>query len=134
MAVPFMNHIEVLPLVSRHNRSAVPLPSKSRCPTNDQVLGTLPSAPDEATPAPFMSHTAMSPLVSRQTMSLIILASRSCVLVGGLVSGTGPLHCPNVSPSLTGGLGAVISECLQIVALMSLSLAPALPTVGNGGI
>ena len=41
--VPFMNQIAVLPLVSRHSRSALPSPSKSRCPTIDQLVGTAPN-------------------------------------------------------------------------------------------
>ena len=82
MVVPFRNHMAVLPLVSRHNRSALPLPSKSRCPTIDQIAGRLPRPPAEATPALFMSHMAMSPLMSRQAMSLTMLSLKSCVFVG----------------------------------------------------
>jgi len=72
-----MNQIAVLPEVSRHNRSALPPPLKSRCPTIDQVVGTLPSPPDEPATAPLISHTAMSPLLSRQMMSLLPSALRS---------------------------------------------------------
>jgi hypothetical protein len=41
-AVPFMNQIALLPLVSRHSRSYLPSPSKSRWPTSDQVRGGVP--------------------------------------------------------------------------------------------
>src|SRR3981189_2377585 len=66
---PFMNQIAVLPLVSRHKRSALPSPLKSPVPTIDQAAGTTPSPPDDATAAPSRSHTARLRLASRQRMS-----------------------------------------------------------------
>ena len=65
-----MNQMEVLPLVSRHSRSALPSPLKSRWPTIDQVLGNPTKTPVDDMAAPFMSHNARSPLPSPQTMSL----------------------------------------------------------------
>src|ERR1700722_1274012 len=69
-ATPFMNHIAMLPLVSRNNRSALPSPLKSRCPTIDQELGNPPIPPVDETAAPFINQNATSPLVSRHAMSL----------------------------------------------------------------
>src|ERR1700722_5873602 len=78
---PSMNQIAVLPLVSRHSRSALPSPLKSRCPTIDHVVGTLPNPWDVNTFAPFMSQIAMLPLVSCQAMSLLLSPLKSWVLV-----------------------------------------------------
>src|SRR5271157_269348 len=44
--VPFISHIEIVPLVSRHRRSALPSPLKSCWPTIDKLLGTVPSPAD----------------------------------------------------------------------------------------
>src|SRR5262249_25648926 len=68
--VPFMNQIAVLPLLSRHNRSLLPSPLKSRWPTIDQAVGMLPMPLDDELAAPFISQSAALPLESRQAMSL----------------------------------------------------------------
>src|SRR5262245_836915 len=50
--------------------SVPPSPLKSRCPTIDQSVVTVPAPVADAIAAPFMNHSASWPLVSRQTMSL----------------------------------------------------------------
>jgi hypothetical protein len=52
--VPFMNHIDVLPRLSRHRMSAMPSPLKSPVATTARVVGTLPSAADDITVAPYL--------------------------------------------------------------------------------
>jgi len=49
-----MNHIDVLPLVSRQSRSVMPSPLKSPVPASVQTKETLPSPPEDITLAPFM--------------------------------------------------------------------------------
>src|SRR5258708_4332681 len=77
-----MNQIAVLPLVSRHSRSAFPSPLKSRWPTIDQAVGTVPTLPDPDTWDPFMNQIAVLPLVSRQVMSLMLLPLKSWAASG----------------------------------------------------
>jgi hypothetical protein len=56
-------------LLSRHSQSVLPSPSKSRWPTIDQAVGTVPSDPDDDTWAPFNSHIAVLPLLSCHSQS-----------------------------------------------------------------
>ena len=57
----------------------MPSPLKSRCPTIDQVVDTLPSPAVAKTCAPFISDMAMLPPVSRHAMSLLPLPLKSWV-------------------------------------------------------
>src|SRR5271166_3645483 len=68
--VPFISHIEIVPLVSRHRRSALPSPLKSCWPTIDKLLGTVPSPADCETELLFISHSETLLLVLLHTMSL----------------------------------------------------------------
>src|SRR5579883_1003937 len=79
-AKPFISHSARSPALSRHNRSALPSPSKSRWPTIDQP-GTAPRLPALATCPPFISHSAVLPPLSRQAMSLVPSPLKLCVLV-----------------------------------------------------
>src|SRR5262249_5665964 len=80
ICTPFMNQIAVSPPVSRHSRSALPSPSKSRCPTIDQLVGTAPISADDRMVAPFISQIAVLPRMSRQAMSLLWSPLKSWVL------------------------------------------------------
>jgi len=51
----------VLPLVSRQSKSYLPVAVEVALPTIDQVVGTTPNPPEEATCAPFIIHTAVLP-------------------------------------------------------------------------
>jgi hypothetical protein len=84
-----MNQIEVSPLLSRHNRSAMPSPLKSRCPTIDHAADTPPILPDDNTVAPFISHNPKSPLPSRHPISLLPSPLKSCVRARAGVRRTG---------------------------------------------
>src|SRR5258706_4293095 len=77
---PFMNQIPTLPLVSRHSKSTLPSPLKSRCPTIDQPAGPAPT-PAGVTCTPFISHTPVLPLPSPQAISLLPSPVQSWVVV-----------------------------------------------------
>src|SRR5271166_2637848 len=78
--VPFISHIEIVPLVSRHSRSALPSPLKSCWPTIDKLLGTVPRPADCKTELLFISHSATLLLALRQSTSLLPSALKSWVL------------------------------------------------------
>src|ERR1700722_1397633 len=70
--VPFMNQIDVSPLVLfRQRMSLLPSASKSPMPATVHVVagGTLPIPTADMMVAPFISHTARLPLVSCHRMS-----------------------------------------------------------------
>ena len=71
IVVPLINQIEVLPALSRHNRSLIPSPLKSPTSAIEDVVGTLPIPPAANTVVPFISQIDVSPAVSRQTMSVL---------------------------------------------------------------
>ena len=70
--VPFISQMPTLPLVSRQRMSALPSPLKSRCPTIDHVVGTLPKILVCAIEEPFISHAPTLPELSRQSTLLAL--------------------------------------------------------------
>ena len=81
---PFISQIATLPLVSCHNRSALPSPLKSRWATIAHWPGTLPT--NELfwlrTVVPLISQSTVLPEVSRHAMSLKPSPLKLCVVRG----------------------------------------------------
>jgi hypothetical protein len=88
LVAPFINQIATLPLVSRQRMSLLPSPLKSRCPTMDQLVGTMPRLPPPMLVAPFISQIAAVPSLCRQVMSLLPSPLKSWVAAsgGGVIS------------------------------------------------
>jgi hypothetical protein len=112
MAVPFMNQIAVLPLVSRHNKSLMPSPLWSPTSAIDHVVGTLPSPPADNTAAPF-SQMDVSPTLSRQTMSVLPSPSKSPMTTDQLNAHQRP-YGPTRGGGQAGGIGGSASGASRV--------------------
>ena len=113
MVVPLMNHIAVLPLVSRQRMSLFPSPLKSPVSATVQFSGMFPSpVADEKCPLP-INHMAVLPLVSRQRMSVVPSPSKSPV------------------PTMDQFVGALPTDVVERMAEPSISQVATLPLVSR---
>src|SRR5262249_42907650 len=121
---PFMNQIPTLPLVSRQSKSALPSPSKSRCPTINQPAGPAPT-PAGVTCAPFISHTPLLPLPSATATSLLPSALKSWELT--VVSAKRPILpvCNSVNHSAPSGPILIAMGPLLTVGIANSVITPA---------